>query len=125
MIFGWKSSYERFLETEVERLRNEARVLLSALLERTISREAALMLRTSDELELSKKSMIDRARVHYEAVREAAKKPDQPAPDVPDIRHWRGARGEMESKSAAEVAAANSNDSVERIEAKVKAARGD
>ena len=123
MIFGWKSNYERFLEGEVERLRNEARVLLSALLERTVSREAALMLRTETELDLSKKSMIDRASVHYEALRAAKEKTSEPAPIVPDIRHWRGARAEMEAKSAAEVAAANSNDSVERIENKVAAAK--
>lgn len=116
-----KSKYVLFLEGEIERLRNENRVLLSALLERTVSREAGLMLRKPGEVEMGHKDMVDRARVHYEA-REKAEKPA--AQQIPDLRHWRSTRSDMEAKSAAEVAAANSNDSNTRVEAKVKAAQG-
>jgi hypothetical protein len=117
-----KSAYTKHLEAEIERLRNDNRILLSALLERAVSREAALMLRKPEELSLSLQSMKDRAKVHYEAVREMQPKTSSEA--APDLRHWRGARGELETASAKEVAGLNSNDSVERIEAKVKVAQG-
>lgn len=120
---GWKMKWPfvsraRFDEQriELERQRDENRILLSALLERAVSREAALMLRKPEELALSLQSMRDRAKVHYEA-----SKPQVQA--IPDVRHWRGARSELETASAKEQAAAQSNDSVERIEAKVAAAR--
>lgn len=121
----WKSSYTRHLEAENERLRNDNRVLLSALLERAVSREAALMLRKPEELSLSLQNMRDRAKVHYEATREAQPKEEtsQSAAGI-DIRHWRGARGELETASQRAAASEHSNDSVERIEAKVKAAQG-
>lgn len=131
----WKSSYTKHLEAEVERLRNQERILLSALLERAVSREAALMLRKPEELSLSLQNMRDRAKVHYEATREAvptcekcgaAHRSEQCVAKNPmpaDLRHWRGARGELETASQREAASQHSNDSVERIEAKVEAAR--
>lgn len=124
MSWPWVSR-ERFNEqaAELARQRDENRILLSALLERAVSREAALMLRKPEELTMSLQNMRDRAKVHYEAAQEA--KPSQQTNQVPpDIRHWRGARGELEALSAKEAASLNSNDSVERIEAKVKAATG-
>lgn len=119
----WKSSYTKHLEAENERLRNDNRVLLSALLERAVSREAALMLRKPEELSLSLQNMKDRAKLHYEATREA--QPNKTAAEMgADLRHWRGARTELETVSAREAASEHLNDSVERIEAKVKAAQG-
>lgn len=132
MIFGYKSRYERFLEVEIERLRNETRVLLSALLERAVSREAALMLRTPDELDMTIKDIKSRAAARYESLHGGQTEQAKVVAGVgpPDLRHWRSARGEMESRSATEAAAepGRMNDSVERIEAKVaaaKTARGD
>lgn len=122
--FPWVSR-ERFNEqaAELARQRDENRILLSALLERAVSREAALMLRKPEELALSLQSMKDKAKVHYEARKEAAG--EQPGNSSPiDLRHWRDTRGSLEAQSAREQAGANSNDSVERIEAKVKAATG-
>ena len=119
----FKTNYTRYLEAEIERLRNDNRVLLSALLERAVSREAALMLRKPEELSLSLQNMKDRARVHYEAIHPPAQADKKPTVQEADLRHWRGARGELEAQSAREVAAQTSNDSVERIEAKVEAAR--
>ena len=122
---GPADSRERFDEQAAEliRQRDENRILLSALLERAVSREAALMLRKPEELALSLQSMKDRAKLHYEASREVQPAGKQ-ASEVADVRHWRGARSELEAVSARENAAANSNDSVDRIEAKVKAATG-
>jgi len=137
MKFPWVSR-ERFEEqaAELARQRDENRILLSALLERAVSREAALMLRTPGELAISKQAMIDRARVHYEARQPEEMGCGTGSRTVPgldgkpvtiqmgtDPRHWRDLRTELETKSARETLAANSNDSVERIEARVEADR--
>ena len=132
MIFGIKNAYERYLEAELERERNENRILLSALLERAISREAAMMLRKPGEVQLSLEALRGRAKAAYEArlphtdpaTDGQPVKLDRNRVDRMDLRNWRSARGGLEAVSAKEVAEANSNDSVERIEAKVKAAKG-
>jgi hypothetical protein len=131
-------SRERFEEqaAELARQRDQNRILLSALLERAVSREAALMLRKPEELALSRRDMIDRAKVHYEARNEAEMGRGtgtryEPGPDGKpvkvqegmDPRHWRGARTELEAASLREAVATTSNDSVTRIEAKVAAAQ--
>jgi hypothetical protein len=124
MKFPWVSR-ERFEEqaAELARARDESRVLLSALLERAVSREAALMLRKPEELAISKQAMIDRASVHYEARAAAADKGRTPEAAQVDTRHWRDTRAGLESQSAREHAAAHSNDSVDRIQARVEADR--
>jgi hypothetical protein len=113
----WKSRHEKYLEAEVERLRNDNRVLLSALLERAVSREAALMLRKPEELNLSLQNIRARAKAVYEGQREAIGKPEQEA--EPDLRHWRSTRAEMEEASRKAANAANSNDSMTRLESKL------
>ena len=127
MIFGIKNAYERYLEAELDRERNENRILLSALLERAVSREAAMMLRKPGEVQLSLEALRGRAKAAYESQHGERPKPEhviESKLETIDPRHWRSTRGGLEAESAREVAAAGSNDSVERIEAKVKAAKG-
>jgi hypothetical protein len=115
-VFGYKSKHEKYLEAELARMRDEYRVLLSALLERAVSREAALMLRKPEELNLSIDNMKKRAEVVYEAQRKAASKPDEPPADP---RHWRDMRSQAEQASRKAAQQTNSNDSVTRLEAKL------
>lgn len=106
------------LRAELDRERNESRVLLSALLERAVSREAALMLRKPEELAVSVENMRARAKVQYEA----AHPPEEHKPPVdrPDPRHWRSTRENAEINSLHAAAAANAHDSETALNQRVE-----
>jgi len=119
MMF-WKSRYEKFLEAELERVRNDYRIVLSALLEYGISREAAMMLRKPEELNLSLTQIRERARALYEARDEASRKSPTTQGEPTTVRTgWRGNRAEAEEASRKAVAGSTSNDSITRLESKL------
>ena len=122
-----------FVKERLIRVENENRQLLSALLEHTVSREAGMMLREPGEIEVALQDFKQRAAARYQASRPHPS--DSPVSqgtgdssagvDVAgvDLRHWRDARSDRERQTFLQARAETSNDSVDRIEHKVKAAR--